>query len=99
MRTKRQPDAAVATLDPTLPAGCRPLTWGAWPSPDARLHISGVHGVWAFAGGVEYGRGRYVEVVPWRKRGPVSTLWTAEDEAHLTRYVARLERVFVLEMA
>ncbi len=62
----RTAEPATATLDPTLPDNVRPLVWGAWPSPDARIRISGVRGVWSFA-------------------------------AHLTRYVAPLERVFVLE--
>ena len=90
MRKHRpSPAETVATLDPTLPAGCRPLTWGVAPSADARLYISGIAGVWAFAGGVEYGRNRYVEVTRWQDRGQ---LW----QASAPRYVAPLERVFVL---
>ena len=77
-------------LDPTLPAGAVPLRWGPpWPSVDARLYISGISGVWAYAGHVEYGRNRYVEVTRWQDRGQ---LW----QASAPRYVAPLERVFVL---
>ena len=103
--TKRRYKTAVATgaagdpaCGPLPPDGARPLRWGPpWPSVDARLHISGVHGVWAFYGGVEYGRQRYIEIVPWEARkGPRGTLWRSQEFAQLTRYVAPLERVFVL---
>ena len=91
-------DAAVATLDPTLPAGAVPLRWGPpWPSVDARLYISGISGVWAYAGTVEYGRNRYIEIVPWAARNETrGTLWRSQEFARLTRYVAPIERVFVL---
>lgn len=81
---------AVATLDPTLPAGCHPLRWGPpWPSVDVRLHISGVSGVWAYADHVEYGRNRYIEVTEYAMR---EHLW----KQITTRFCAPLERVFVL---
>ena len=83
-------DAAVATLDPTLPAGAVPLRWGPpWPSVDARLYISGISGVWAYAGHVEYGRNRYIEVTEYAMR---EHLWK-----HITtRFCTPIERVFVL---
>ena len=89
-RMKSAVAATVVTVDPTLPAGAVPLRWGPpWPSVDARLYISGISGVWAYAGTVEYGRNRYVEVVEYAGRG---VLW----KQITTRYVAPLERVFVL---
>ena len=93
MRNRRSSaNTAVATLDPTLPDDAVPLVWGPpWPSVDARLCISGVSGVWAYAGHVEYGRNRYVEVTRWQDRGQGESLW----QVSATRYVAPLERVFV----
>jgi hypothetical protein len=97
-RMKSAVAATVATLDPTLPAGAVPLRWGPpWPSVDARLYISGISGVWAYAGTVEYGRNRYIEIVPWAARNETrGTLWRSQEFARLTRYVAPIERVFVL---
>ena len=91
MRNRRSSaDTAVATLDPTLPADAVPLVWGPpWPSVDARLYISGISGVWAYAGHVEYGRNRYVEVVEYADRG---VLW----KQITTRFCTPIERVFVL---
>ena len=89
-RMKSAVAATVVTVDPTLPAGAVPLRWGPpWPSVDARLYISGISGVWAYAGHVEYGRNRYVEVVEYAERG---VLW----KQITTRFCTPIERVFVL---
>lgn len=89
MRNRRSSaDTAVATLDPTLPAGATPLRWGPpWPSVDAQLHISGVRGTFAYHGHVEFGNKKWLQVIPWG-----NTLWNAA----LGWYEAPLERVFVL---
>jgi len=54
---------------------------------DARLHISGVRGVWAYLGHVEYGRAQWIQVVPWH-----DAMW----QVALGWYEAPLERMFVL---
>ena len=79
----------VATLDPTLPAGCRPLKPGKWPAVRTKLHISGVRGAWAYCGHMECGRDTFVLILPDSES---ASLW----DFNAGWYVARIDRVFVL---
>lgn len=56
--------------------GLCPVKWGVWPSPDARLTISGKSGVWAFRQGIEYGPDQAVAVVCWQEREQPMAEWT-----------------------
>jgi len=83
-RTRR---ATTVATPPALPNGLHPLTWGVWPSADARLAVSGTPGVWAYAGNMECGKQlRFIEIIPWHLRH--KGRWAP-------RGVAPVERVYV----
>ena len=70
MRNRRSSTATVETaiIQPPLPTGWRALLWSDVLTPESRLQIAGVSGVWAFRCRVEYGRVRAVALVRWHER-------------------------------
>ena len=85
MTRKHSAAYALSATQDTLPSGRRWITWGVWPSPDARLHVSDEPGLWAFVGTMECGHLlRAVLLVRWHLRtdrraervvAPIEAVW------------------------